>query len=623
MFYKIKLLLIAISLLPCLVHASNNEYVELQSRYTKVHINYVVNNDFTVEKIAEYEIKVLSELAAKKLKQQSFSHSTSIEIFEVLDAYTIKADGTRIDVPEGNYQITLNKGNADNEAIFSDRTRVTIVFPDLEENDSIYMKVKKIQTEPMFPNNFSASNYFWSQTAYDDVKVSFDLPQDLIIKHQARSMMERTQIKHGRKLIELSYKNERPVKVKREDFTVWDESEEAGYSLSTFMDYESIARAYGERALPKTIPTERVKVLAKKIIADETDRRKQARLLYDWVATNISYAGNCIGVGAVVPHDTDFILDNRMGDCKDHATLLEALYNAIDIESTQALINSGSSYSLHEIPTVNSFNHVLNYIPEWNKFVDSTSPSMPFNRLTFTLSDKPVLLVENFEPGKKTPATQIGDNSQEVVSTMKIQPDGSVIGDIHVKMKGKPAIEMRAAWRHATQEQEDQWIKQTFSSQNKIGKGTMKKDDPAPLLVEFNYSIDFEKPEFILPRGTGGFYALPLVSTPMPVYAFFGHETEEIKGYSIACSNGYSIEHLVYEFPEDMNILAKPDDFEISENHIHYRATYELEGNTLRVVRAVDDTTPGNICPAEFINQQRLTSMKIIENMKSQVIYQY
>jgi hypothetical protein len=623
MFYKIKLLLIAICLLPYLVHASDQQYVELQSRYTKMYIDYVVNDDFTVERISELEIKVLNEKAVKKFKKKRFSHSTSIEKFEVLEAYTIKADGSRINVPKGNYQITVNKGNADSRAIFSDRTSVTIVFPDLEVQDSIYMKVKNFQTEPMFPKNFSASTFFWSQMAYDNVKIYFDLPQHLIFKHQVRGMAEKTKINNGRKLIELTYKSEKPVKIKRDNFSVWDESKEAGYALSTFMDYESIAKAYGARALPKSVPSDRVKKLAKKIVAKETDKKQQARLLYDWVATNISYAGNCIGIGAVVPHDTDFILDNRMGDCKDHATLLQAFYNTVGIESTQALINSGSSYSLPEIPMVTSVNHVINYIPEWDKFVDATNPSMPFDRLAFRLSDKPVILVEQFKPGKKTPATQIGDNHQVVDSTMKIQPDGSVIGDIHVKTKGRPAIGLRAIWRHATQEQEDKWIEKTFSSQNNIGSASMKKDDPVSLLPEFTFSVEFDKPEFILPKGTGGFYVAPLINTGMSVNYYLNYSKEEIKGFSVACANGYSIESLVYEFPESMKVLAKPDNFEITENHIYYKATYELEGNKLKVVRELNDKTPGNVCSAETMNQRRITLIKIAENMQAQIIYQH
>lgn len=623
MFDKIKLLIIAVCLLPSLVHAKDKEYVELQSRNSKMYVNYVVNNDFTVERISEIEIKLLSENAAKAMKKQQFSYSTSIEKFEVLKAHTIKADGKLIEVPKDNYQVTVNKGNGDGSPVFSDRTVLTIIFPDLEKNDSVYMKIKNLETEPMFPNHFFTSQFFWSQAAYDDVKIIFDLPETLNYKHKARGMMETIETNNGRKLIKLTYDNKKPVKIEREDYSVLDENKEVGYALSTFMDYESIAKAYGDRALPKSVPTGRVKKLAKKIIGKEKNKKEKARLIYDWVATNITYGGNCIGVGAVVPHNTDFILDNKMGDCKDHATLLEALYSSIGIESTQALINSGPRFSLPDIPVVMAVNHVINYIPEWDKFIDSTNPSMPFDQLAVSLQDKPVMLVENFKKGKKTPPTLIGDNRQEIESTMKIQADGSVVGNIDLKLKGRPAIYARGSWRHATKEQEEKWIKATFSSKNKIGSATMKKDDPIPLLSEFNYSFEFNKPDFILPKGVGGFYVGPLTNAALSVYHFLRHSKEEINGYDVACSNGQSIERLVYEFPESMKILGKPDDFEIEENHIYFKAAYKLEGNKLKVLREINDKTPGNVCTSETINQQRQTLIKISENIQAQVIYQH
>lgn len=605
------------------LNASGKEYVELQSRYTKLYEFYVVHDDFTVERITELEIKALTESAAKKLKTRKFSHSTSIEEMEILEAYTVKSDGTKIEVPEDNYQVTVNRGNGSGGAIFSDRTSITVVFPDLEKDDSTYVKLKNLQTEPMFAKNFSESRYFWSQTAYDDVRINFDLPGGLAFKHQVRGMKEKIKNKNGRKLIRLTYRNAKPVKIKRSDFSVWDESREAGYALSTFMDYQSVAKAYGDRASPKAIPTDRVKKLAKKIVAKEKDRKIQARLLYNWVASNITYAGNCIGVGAVVPHDTDFILNNKMGDCKDHATLLEALFTSTGIKSTQALINSGSSYSLPEIPMVTSVNHVINYIPEWDKFVDSTNSSMPFDRLSFALGDKPVLLVDNFKSGQKTPPSQFGDNHQEVDSTMKILADGSVEGDIHLKLLGQPAIGARHSWRDVTQEQEDRWLESVFSSNNQIGHATMMKDDPEPLQSDFSYSFEFKRPEFILSKGAGGFYIGPLANASLGIYALLNYSKEEIEDYDTTCTSGYSIERLVYEFPKGMKILAKPDNFEIEENHIKFLASYELEGRKLKVVRELSDSTPGNVCSAETVNRQRQTLIKISEHLKTQVVYQH
>lgn len=618
-----KRLLLSLLCLPLAVLAGEKEYVELQSRISKMHVQYKVNDDFTVEKTSEIEIKALTDESAKKLKRREFSHSTSIEKFEVLEAYTRKAGGKKIPVPKDNYQITINKGNGKAAAIFSDRTTVTIVFPEVEKNDSVYLRIKNTETEPMFPGHFSTSAYFYSQVAHDDVRVLFDLPAKLHFKHEVRQMTEKAYNKNGRHYIELHYSNKNPIRIDRKDFSVWDGSSEAGYALSTFTDYAAIARAYADRALPKSVPNERVRALAHEIIKDEKEKKKQARLLYEWVATNISYAGNCIGVGAVVPHDTDFILDNRMGDCKDHATLLEALYRSVGIESTQALINSGSRYHLPKIPLVTSVNHVINYIPAWNKFVDSTSSDIPFDKLAFVLLDKPVIPISGDIPGRRTPSMQPGDMRQELVSNMKIHQDGSVSGDIKITLKGLPAVEARSGWRGVTRQQEKEWLERTFSSRNKVGFATLIKDDPMPLTSEFNLAFNFKRPEFILPKGTGGFYVGPLFGGTKGVYSYLHYDKEEIHGYQVSCGNGYAVERLTYEFPAGMKILAKPEDYEINENHLHFVAKYSLQGNTLKVFREISDMTPANICPAELMNKQRQTLIKIVESLRSQVIYQH
>lgn len=617
-----KFVFVLLLMLPTVIHAEENEYVELQSRIIKNEINYKLNDDFTAEVITEIEIQPLTDNMAKKIKRRKFSHSTSIEKLEVLEAYTRKADGKKIPVPKENYQITINKGKGDAGAIFSDRTYVSIVFPELEKNDSVYYRVKRMDKEPMFPGHFSISKYYYSQTAYDDVKVRIDLPEGLKFTYEVRRMKEKSYTKGGRRIIELSYQNRKPVKIDRKNFSVWVNSE-AGFALSTFQNYEAIASAYAARALPKARPTDRIKKLAREIIKDEKDKKTQARILYDWVATNISYAGNCIGIGAVVPHDTDFILDNRMGDCKDHATLLEALYRTVDIESTQALINAGRVYNLPKIPLVTSVNHVINYIPEWDQFVDSTNSAMPFDRLVFSLLDKPVILLNGNSPSRRTPASKPDDTRQELVSTMKIQKDGSVKGAIHITLKGLPAVKARKGWRSLTNEKEKEWLKKKFSSRNKVGFATMTKDDPRPLLAEFSYSFEFNRPEFIQPKGTGGFYVRPLVNGPKGVFGYLGYAKEETKGYDVACGNGSAVERLVYEFPENLTILAKPDDFQIKENHLQYSASYKLDGNKLSVIREIIDKTPANICSPDLMNRQRGTLIKIYESLRSQVIYKY
>lgn len=606
-----------------LAAATEKDALELEQRYREWSSDYVVNPDYTVQSVKRVVVQALTENAAREIKEYEFSYSTSIEKVDVLEAYTLKSDGRKIDVPKDNYQVNINRGKGDGGPVFSDRTRVTVVFPEMESGDSLVIALKRTESEPMFPGEFSIAEYYYDQTAYDDVRVKIRMPAEMKPQMQFRGMEKKVETKGGQTDIALSYSNPDPQKSNREDFSIFEWESQDGFAISSFDSYETIANAYGVRALPKALPTERVRQLAGEISGDEKDARMVARLLYDWVARNISYAGNCIGVGAVVPHDLDFILDNRMGDCKDHATLLQALYDSAGIESTQALVNSGSSYTLPTIPMVSSVNHVINYLPGFDQYVDSTNPDMPFDSLAFSVSDKPVLLVENFKEGARTPPSRVDADRQTSTTSIAIAEDGSASGKISVELAGLPAIEARALWRMLNQQQEEEWLNGQFSSPSAKGSAVISRDDPQPLSSQYSYSIEFQTPALLPSEGAGGMYVFTPGFSPRPVISVIAAMPEEDFTHEVACGNGYSIEELHYSFPDNLKILAVPENLSLQENHLEYRADYALAGNTLAVKRELRDKTPGNVCSAEFMNLQRATLKKIEKNLRSQVVYQF
>ena len=607
---------------PQLVHATQDS-LELEERYVSWREDYTVNDDYTVDSTVHFQLQMLTDNAAQRNKEYSLSYSTSIEKVVVESAYTLKADGRQVEVPKNNYQITTNQGKGDGGPVFSDRTRMTIVYPDLEAGDSIVLTAHRSESEPMFPSQFSISSFFYDQIAYDDVRVNIDLPSGIPPKMQIRGMDKETHTEDKRTRLSLRYKHPKPLKSDREDFSAWDWESQNGFALSSFTSYQDIASAYGARALPKAEPTERVRQLSSEILSGEKDPKKAARLLYDWVATNISYAGNCIGVGAVVPHDLDFILDNRMGDCKDHATLLQALFTTAGIKSTQALVNSGSSYALPSIPMVASVNHVINYLPQWEQFVDATDPDMPFDTLGLSIQDKPVLLVENFKEGMKTPASQWQSTWQKAQSDIKINADGSASGSTTITLAGSPAIQARAIWRQLTQQQEKEWLDGQYSNQSKKGSATIVREDPKPLDSTYSYSTEFSIPELIPAEGAGGMYLGTPGFSPLPVYAFVSEDTSKAIDFKVACSNGSSTEKLTYTFPDNVRILAIPENFSLKENHLVFNAVYRLQDNRLELQRELQDHTPGNVCDPTLTNAQRESLNKIAKNLKSQLVFQY
>jgi len=612
-------LFIACLLFPVSLLANDAEF---DTKYVYVHSKYKVNADATHTEEHDWAMKVLDKRALERAKQASISYSTSIQKAKVLEAYTLKADGRCINVSKDNYQVNTRKGRGKDRPLYSDHTTLSVVFPEVQVGDTVVFSYELTQTEALFPHQFSASQWYATYYPYDDVRVTLDLPKNFPGKFRARHMKEKVSMQGDRKLISLSWSNKKPVKQQRRNYSVWNEESEPGFIYSTFDSYKAIAETYGARANPKAVVNERVRKLAKQIVKNETNKREQARLLYEWVATNISYAGNCIGLGAVVPHDVKFILENKMGDCKDHATLLQALLAAQSIRSTQALVNSGSSYNLLSVPTVASVNHVINYLPDYNLFVDSTSDETPFGMLPFSDADKPVLLVDGYREGLKTPVLPMGANEQYMESVVQVHEDGTASGKITVRQKGIFAVSARSQMRGMTKENEAEFMKAMFRGETGLGKGTINKDDPKPLRDTYHYEVSFDNKEFIHRPGAGAFTINSFYPTDAPVYQFIASATSEPEPVKVSCTNGLSVEKYTYVFPKGMKILAKPDDMKVANQYLEYSASYTVEGNKLIVERRALDKSPGNVCAPEIMREQREVGLKAIQNLRAQVVYQ-
>lgn len=612
--------LLALCAFSAAVHAQSDE-PDLSTRLERYHVDIRLNDDGSNVRTFETAYKVLKEQALEGSRTTQLSHSTSVELLEVLEAYTRKADGRKLPVPKDNYQLNVNSGRAGNAPAFSDRTTLTLIFPEVAVGDSVVVRYRIEQKEAIFPGHYSVRQSFGRSFAYDDVRITIDAPKGMRARYEARDMKQKVREKGDRRVVEWTWQNRKPVKSKRRDYSVYDVELEPGYVYSTFDSYAQIAEAYGARARPKAEPTDRIRKLADEIVGKRKDRREQVRALYEWVATKIDYAGNCIGVGVVVPRDIDFVLENKMGDCKDHATLLQALLSAKGIPSTQALVNAGSVYRLPKLPVVSDVNHVINYVPELDLFLDSTSDSTPLGLLPMTVQDKPVLLVDGFREGLRTPPTQVGSNRQAVKTVVDVARDGSIKASLEIAQDGLFAVMTREWFRNFPKDQEADLIKNMLKAGGLTGSGSLKKADPAPLLDSYRYGVTMEIQQYLQRPGAGAFNIGPLFGTPGAVQNFVMSAFAADDGQDSVCTSATSVEEYTYHLPADMQILSIPDNLALSTDVLAYEATYELKGRDLLVKRKIDDRTRGNVCTPAMVVAYREFAQKILPNLKAQVLY--
>ena len=192
--------------------------------------------------------------------------------------------------------------------------------------------------------------------------------------------------------------------------------------------------------------TPRIQRRADAVTAGITDRREQARALYEWVSGHIRYVALYLGAGGVEPHDAATVLDNGYGDCKDHTVLFEALLKAKGIESHAVLLNLGAAYTLSGPPTMAQLDHVISYLPEFDLYADTTSGVAPFGVLPFQEYGKPAVLTGGSGDAaalRTLPMLAADAASIAVRTEAHIDLDGAVIGTTTTEGTGPAAIALR------------------------------------------------------------------------------------------------------------------------------------------------------------------------------------
>ncbi len=507
--------------------------------------------------------------------------------------------------------------------MFSDRTSISVVFPDLAVGDSVQIKYRLIEKEPMFPDQFSLALTFSEYGVSEDTRIVVRAPKEMQLKNEAHFFKPQEEREvDGKRVLEWRYSKLQPRKyVEEDDDGIWSQNEQPSVLVSTFQSYEAIAAAYGDRALPKAQPTARLRELAQTVVGKESQSREQARLLYEWVSRNITYGGNCIGVGAVVPRDVDVVLDNKMGDCKDHATLLQALLSASGIKSEQVLVNAGGQYELSATPVVSMVNHVMNFLPDFNLYVDATAKEVPFGLLPSDTYAKPVIHVGRTKAIAAVPSENHLRNEQRIKVSMKLAADGSATGNIRIFMKGLQAARWRAHIRDLSADSERDFVKRSLSAYGFKGKGNLEKGDTTGLSDQYEYAMTFEINNFLEGGTSGAFMLTPLVSTPLSVQMLSDIQTRPVSRRRSTCHGFHSYESYDVELAPGFSLVSVPPARQVRAQLVDYQAKYDKSKSRLIVTRELHDKTPETICSPEVLAAYSKQAKPIGENLKTSFLY--
>lgn len=588
-------------------------------KVNKMYMSYDVNPDGTYSQQSEMVLEVMTEEGVKLVNNANINYSDSLQTVTDLKAFTLKKDGRKIAVPVANIQDRSVVGGGG--PVFSDIRTKNIIFPDVAKGDQVAYSFTLIEKVPVFPGHFSLAVGFSKFMVYGEARIKVTVPVHSLDLKVFSSGVEGGTVKEadGRLQWEWNYQN--PECVVPEADAVAESDYGARIYVSSFKNYGAIADAYLQRAQPKARVTGAVRALATGLTQGITDKREQAKVLYGWVVKNISYAGNLNGIGSVVPHDADTVLENRLGDCKDHTTLLQALLAAKSIDSTPVLVNLGNSFKLPEVPVPAVLNHVLTYIPSLELYLDSTS-GPPFGILPIAVSGKPSIRVTNFQGITKIPPTDYRTTTSLMKMTLNIHEDGSADGETANTETGIFSTTLRGQFASLRPDMEDLAARKLIAAGGYTGTGTFVKPDSDKVSDRFTIGLKYRLSDALNLPGPGALTIAPIMAAvvPMSRVANVLHEPE--RKVDFGCAGHITTEEYVINFPPSVKVVALPKDVHQANTLIRYDATYRASGSLVTVTRKFESMEKENVCTPDDDKKFRAIAKEIARDIRGQILYQ-
>jgi hypothetical protein len=326
----------------------------------------------------------------------------------------------------------------------------------------------------------------------------------------------------------------------------------------------------------------------------------------------------------VVPRDLAVVLDNKMGDCKDKATLLQALLTARGIASEQALINSGGNqYDLPQPPVLEAVNHVMNYLPRWNLYVDATAENVTFGDLPLSAYGRPVIHTQTTENTVRTITAERGKTpfQQSAHTTLKLAADGSASGSVRVQIDGIGAAAWRASFMDMKTEQRDKFVENLFQRAGMRASGTLETSDLAPALRlsnHFEVKLDLQVKNFLTAR-SGAFF--PFSPYGGNLHRMAAWDNSKTYARDLPC---YGMKlHEVFDITLEpgVQLLHAPESLTLDTPYLAFKSKVQKHKKGLRIERSLHDKTPAGTCSAAYFNAWLKDAATVAENLQQQVLY--
>ena len=350
-------------------------------------------------------------------------------------------------------------------------------------------------------------------------------------------------------------------------------------------NWQEFGKWYSEKIISDaTVLPESAKAGIRKLVGNESDPIKKAKIVYEFVQKKSRYVSIQVGIGGWKPMPAADVDRLGYGDCKALSNYTKALLEAVDVPSYHTVLYGDRRQRSIDPDFVSmQGNHMILAIPDGKEYVflECTSQDDPFGYQANFTDDRDVLIIR---PDK----TEIAhtrkyidkDNSQSSVGNYTIAADGSFTGVVAINSEGSQYQPKFSLERDSPLDIEKHYKSYWHGISNlKLKKTTFKNDKEK---VRFTENIELEAVNYAS-------VTEPRLMFAANLYNQYSANLKRIRNRKtpFEITRGFfDQDEITISLPEGFSIESLPKDFELSGKFGEYKtALVQIDGRNLTYKR--------------------------------------
>ena len=341
---------------------------------------------------------------------------------------------------------------------------------------------------------------------------------------------------------------------------------------------------YNNLLTPVSVSTPHIKSEIAALNLSGTTEEK-VKKIYQYMQNKTRYIFVALGIGGWQPMMPDEVQKKGYGDCKGLTNYMKTLLDEAGIKSYYAIINSNSSAISFDkdFPKMTG-NHVILFIPteSGNIWLENTSQDMAFNHLSFSTTDRNVLVVKSSGIEIiETPSYSSQQSKERQILNIQVNPDKTISGKGKFSYTGNQ-YDFNLNYVSLSQKEKNDAVKARFSSLNfeNVEMTNFKNNKD---LAAIHFDLDFKVTNYSKMMGNSYiFRAVPIYST-----GFFHEDTNR----TLPFENRFAYEdeyEITYQLPAGYTIEEMPQNGILVSDFGTYTIMFEKNNDQLIVKRLLN-----------------------------------